>query len=487
MTLATNDEPVEERRKSWRSFALWLALFVVYNANGRSIESGDVVPATLIPVAIVRGDGPFLDRFGDLIRDEQGRWPGFAQESRGHGVSRYPIGPAQVATPLVAVQLIWQDVMHPGWEQNRAAVRTELSRMGKNAAAAIVALAAVVMFHVLIGMGLRKVALASVLIVALGTDDFAVASQGLWQHGPAELCLAVAWLMLLGAASGGVASGKRGQAPGPQGVLPGMQAAGRTVSQSPFSRRNRLMIAGASCALLVACRPTDLVFAVVIALWVCTRFDRAKRWAFALPAMLGAVALSIYHLIYFHTLTGGYAKIEQMHPWAHGVKGTWTTPFLQGASGTLFSPSHGLFIYAPWLLFALVLLPKTWSRLERGSLARWLIGALVPTFVILSKYSCWWAGHCFGPRFWIDANPIFAVILALALDWALVGKRWAWLSLFAVTAAFSIVIQMVGFLGYPSSWHGVPTNADRNHARLWHWRDNEVTRCWREGVKARMW
>jgi hypothetical protein len=272
------------------------------------------------------------------------------------------------------------------------------------------------------------------------------------------------------------------------------------VSQSPFSAvlrdanvhrsnvgRIRLMIAGASCALLVACRPTDLVFAVVIAFWVCSKFGRAERWAFALPAMLGAVALSAYHLIYFHTLTGGYAKIEQMHPWAHGVKGTWTTPFLQGASGTLFSPSHGLFVYAPWLLLALVLLPTTWSRLDRGSLARWLIAALLPTFVMLSKYSCWWAGHCFGPRFWIDANPIFAVILALALDWAFVGRRWGWLSLFAVLVGLSVAIQTVGFLGYPSSWHGTPKNADRNHARLWHWRDNEVTRCWREGMKARMW
>lgn len=66
------------------------------------------------------------------------------------------------------------------------------------------------------------------------------------------------------------------------------------------------------------------------------------------------------------------------------------------------------------------------------------------------------------------------------------GRRWI-LLLFGITAALSIGIQTVGFLAYPSSWHGTPTNADRDHPRLWHWHDNEVTRCWREGVKARMW
>jgi hypothetical protein len=472
MSFVKIDKSGDERPPPWQSLALWLALFVIFTANRRSIESGDVVPATLIPVAIVRGDGPFLDRFGDLIRDEQGRWPGYAQESLGHGVSRYPIGPALVATPFVAVQVLHLDVMRPGWERKRETVRNDLSRMGKNAAAAIVALTAVFMLYVLFGMGLRKVALPSVLIVALGTDDFAVASQGLWQHGPAELCFAVAWLMLL-------------QGPNKRGLAPRSTFGASPLLSDPG--RFRLIVAGVSCAMLVACRPTDLVFAIAMVLWVGAKFGRADRWAFAIPAMLGAVALSAYHLAYFHTLTGGYAKIEQMHPWAHGVKGTWTAPFLEGATGTLFSPSHGLFVYSSWLVPVLVLLPKTWARLDRGSLARWLIVALVPTFVMLSKYSCWWAGHCFGPRFWIDANAIFAVILAVALDLALAERRWILLSIFGITVALSVAIQTVGFLGYPSSWHGTPTNADRDHPRLWHWKDNEVTRCWREGVKARMW
>jgi hypothetical protein len=131
-------------------------------------------------------------------------------------------------------------------------------------------------------------------------------------------------------------------------------------------------------------------------------------------------------------------------------------------------------------------LPKTWKNLDRGGLARWLIAALAPTLVMLSKYSCWWAGHCFGPRFWIDANPIFAAVLALALDWSLNGRR-RMLPIFGVTVAASIALQTVGFLAYPSTWHGTPTNVDRDHARLWDWQDNEVTRGLREGVKTRMW
>jgi hypothetical protein len=46
---------------------------------------------------------------------------------------------------------------------------------------------------------------------------------------------------------------------------------------------------------------------------------------------------------------------------------------------------------------------------------------------------------------------------------------------------------LVGFLCYPSTWHGRPTNADRDHTRLWDWADSEVTRGIREGIKPPSW
>jgi hypothetical protein len=445
---------------------LGLGLFLIYTANGRPIGAGDVVPATLLPVALLRGDGPVLDRFEAVLRTSDGRLPGYVEEARGHIVSRYPIGPALIAAPFVLPQLAVLDRLDPDWERDRSRVRPRCAQMGKNAAAAIVALSAVVMLSVLRRIGLRRVALPAAAIVALGSDSAAVAAQAPWQHGPAELCLATAMLLLIG-------------------------------GRSPA----RLALAGLATALVVVCRPIDLVYAAAVALWVLFHHDRPRRWAFFGPAGAAAVALAGYHLWFFDTLTGGYAAIEQMHPWAHGTRGTWTAPLLEGASGTLFSPSHGLFVYCPWVPLALGMLLWIRFRGERffllpqgggdgsrvgESLSTYLLVSLVPSFVLLAKYSCWWGGHCFGPRFWIDANPIFTVALAAALEWARLRCRPGLLALTAA-AAWAVAVQAVGMLCYPSSWHGSPVNADRHHERLWDWSDSELTRCLREGIRPRAW
>jgi hypothetical protein len=435
-----------------------VGLCLLYLSNGRSQNAGDTIPATYLAVCLVRGDGPVLDRFDHLIRDPDGRLPGFAEDARGHAVSRYPVGPALVAAPLVLPQVLWLDATEPGWESDPNRARLACDRMAKAAAAGIAALAAAVNLLVLrrLGLSLRVAAVAAVS-VALGSGDFSTASQALWQHGPAELSIGLALLMLLGPSSSG-----------------------------------RLALAGLAAAMAVVCRPIDLVPAVALAAWVLVHHDRRRRWAFVLPAAAAAMILLAYNVYFFNAPAGGYKAIERMHPWAHGTRGTWTAPFLEGAAGTLFSPSHGLFVYAPWVLPALIALP--WSmrdRLSRRSPAFWLIGSLAPTFVLLSKYSCWWGGHCFGARFWIDANPAFAVALGLALAWAWDGaparRRWPWRVALAASIACAAAAQAVGFLAYPSTWHGTPTNADRDHARLWDWSDSELTRCLREGPRPPSW
>jgi hypothetical protein len=451
--IRTEPGATAERGGGWGwSLLLGVALFLVYTANRRAIGAGDVVPATFLPVALIRGDGPFLDRFDHALRTPEGRLPGYAAETRGHSVSRYPVGAALLAVPFVLPQVLALDWQCPGWERDGARARRECRRMGKNAAAAIVALAAVALYHLLRGLGLRRAALPAVLAAALGSDSWAVASQGLWQHGPAALCLTGAMLWLL--------------------------------PRAPACRRPGL--AGLATALLVVCRPIDLVFAVVIALGVLRRCPRRERLRFFAPAALTAVALGAYNVWFFDTLAGGYAQIEAMHPWAHGVKGTWTGDLLGGAAGTLLSPSHGLFVFSPWVALALATLPATAGRLGRWPLVRGLLWGLVPYSLLLAKYSCWWGGHSFGPRFWIDATPLLAVVLGCGLEWARIHCR-PLLGALAVAVALSVGIQVVGALCYPSSWHGTPKNADRHHERLWDWRDSELSRCVREGVRPRAW
>ncbi len=234
--------------------ALGLGVLVAYLANGRSAGGGDVVPATLASVALTRGDGPFLDRFAPLIRDDSGRLPGHAEDSRGRAVSRYPVGPALLAAPLVWPQVRVLDRARPGWEHQGELTLARCDRMAKNAAAVLTAAAVALSWSLLRAIGLgRTPALLACLIAALGSGYWPVASQALWQHGPAAFCLAATMRLL------------RVQAPSI-----------RTLAAS-----------GAFSALLVACRPIDVVFSAVVALWVLRRFPAPPPDRLLRPGLSG--------------------------------------------------------------------------------------------------------------------------------------------------------------------------------------------------------
>ena len=107
-----------------------------------------------------------------------------------------------------------------------------------------------------------------------------------------------------------------------------------------------------------------------------------------------------------------------------------------------------------------------------------LFWAILPYLFLLSKYSVWWGGHCFGPRYWTDVTPLFGILLAFTLDRAVAESRArVVLSLFALTILFSIAFQALGALSYPTSWNLKPENVDQHHARLWDWHDTELRRC----------
>jgi hypothetical protein len=434
--------PTLRFRRSITALLFGAALFITYLANGRPIPTLDTQPASLVPLTLVRGDGLVLDRY-------QAYWPQALPYSlarkRGHIVSRYPVGIPLLAFPLMAPQIAWLDAVDPGWEQERRIPLTET--MAKNAAAVIVALTGVAMLAILHQLGCSRFALPAATIAALGTDLWVVASQALWQHGPAAFALALAIVLLLA------------PDPGP----------------------TRLFAAGVATAAIVCFRPQDLVFALPILVWVCAHHRRDTLWFLPGPIVLWSATV-VYNLWYFGSPTGGYAELEAMLPVSHRVGGYWTADVLTGAVGTLLSPSRGLFVFCPWIAVALAMLPFAFARLRPWPLV-WLLLLTLPVFLLqLAMFSIWWGGHSFGPRFWIDATPLFAIVLGVALEWSWEHAR-PLTGVLLLTGACAIGVQLLGAFCYPSTWNRSPINVDQAHERLWDWHDTELTRCWREGPK----
>jgi len=430
------ETPASPALWTWRTTVLalfWSAgVFAIYLANGREIWSGDSVPAKYLTCAIVRGDGFYLDRY----RHEVLKWwphpgmPYYVTMVDGHYVSRYPIGPVLVALPFAMPQILLLDRTHPGWETSDP---EWFDTIAKRSAAAITTLAALALLVVLLKLGLGREAWLAATAAALGSNLWCTASQSLWQHGPAALMLTLVVLLLL--------------------------------PESPS--RVRFALAGLTAGLLVCSRPIDLAFAVTTAVWVTIRHPRGIVW-FLPPAVAIGTALIGYNRAYLGAAGGYYSTFDAA---------TFGTPWQEGLLGTLLSPSRGLFVFSPWTLIAVAYLPFALFQLRRAMLLPWLLATLGAHALLISTFSCWWAGLCFGPRYWTEVIPLLAIVLGLALAWAKVRCR----PVFAVSLvliAVSIGVQLLGAAVYPSGWEeDFPLDRDTTMQRLWDWSDSELSRC----------
>lgn len=434
-------ERVQEGGGFTSTVVLGMALLMIYSANGRAVGCGDTIPATLQPIALIRGDGLHLDRYEHILMaaDESDTY--YVSRVRGHLMSHYPQAPGLLALPLYLPQVLILDRVYPGWESKPMPMA---NLMAKNASAIIAALAGVVIYRLLLGLGLGRGALLATLAATLGTDLWSTASQSLWQHGPASLALALAlWLLV-----------------------------------RPSPSRPRLLWAGLATAAMVTFRLVDLVFAIPIAIAVARYQGRRLIWFLPGPILLGTTLLA-YNLWFFGTIAGGQSLVDSGHR-------SWVGDIAAGALGTLFSPGRGLFVFCPWAALALAVAPWTLGRLRERPMVRAALWGLALDFVALAVYPMWWAGHSFGPRFWTDAAPLLAILLGCGLERSLTRGRLLRVA-FLAAIVVSVGFQAVGAFCSPSSWNRTPVNVDTHPARLWQWRDCELTRCLREGPYPLSW
>ena len=248
-----------------------------------------------------------------------------------------------------------------------------------------------------------------------------MASQAPWQHGPAALFLVSAIALLYSAPS-----------------------------------RQRLAVSGLAVMLLVACRHMDIVFAAAIVAWLAWTNWRGLVWFLPAPILGGAGAGRLRRMD-VRLDPRGAGRLERLHILRHGVSGPWSGNLAIGLTGTLFSPNRGLFVFSPWIAVALASLaiPAVARRLASHSLLCVLLASLVPYLLVLSKYSVWWGGHCFGPRY----GPTSFLFLPLSLPSDSTGcgtGRPTLVVISAASACLAMAIQCIGAFCYPSSWNTQP-------------------------------
>jgi len=295
------------RRPGTQALLVFLVAILVYNANLRYIASFDSLASSLLPFRILSGHGLTLEEpkgippsiSYSIVRSRTGSW-----------VSFYPVVTPLLVTPLYVPAAVW---VARGGDPEIARVLME-----KLAASVVAAGSAAVLFLVLLRLTRPRFALLLTAAYAFGTSTFTISSQALWQHGPAELLLAILlWLVVC-------------HENGPPMV---------------FARM------GAVAALLSADRPPNVVFALALAVWCALRHPRRLPLIVA-GAMPVAALVVAYDLVYFHTWLGSYGGFVSVY-------GKERTPLLPGIAARLLAPGIGLLVYSPFFIFLLLLLRRS--------------------------------------------------------------------------------------------------------------------------------
>jgi hypothetical protein len=327
--------------------------------------------------------------------------------SLGRNLSVYPVLPGLMAVPFYLIVALFNPEISQGF----------LHDLSKLAGSAITAASVAVFYRALLDRCSPRWALWLAVLYGAGSWAFSVSSQALWQHGPAQL---------------GVAIGLWG--------LAGMGSA-------------RAAAAGFGFALSVTARP-DAVFLAAAAsgLWL---FHRTRE----LPAFLGGASIPAAGLLSYWIAYTGRAAPPELRWQVRNLQG----PQLAALIGVFLTPARGLLLYFPPFVFA------AWAAVRRRDAETlWLAAGCAATLLFLSCYTNWVGGFSFGTRYFASMTMIFLWWLTpYEKDVAgspLLRRAWA----YSASAAL-IIHALGGYLRWPGTFE-----TERTLSRLWHLSEHPV-------------
>ncbi|HEX7596841.1 MAG TPA: hypothetical protein VF518_01430, partial [Polyangia bacterium] len=292
----------------------------------------------------------------------------------------------------------------------------------KVAACCAVAGSAVMLFLAALPFLRRGTAIWLALAYGLGTCAWSASSQALWQHGPTEFFLALGTFFLL--------------------------------------RRERPCSAywvGCSYALAFACRPTSALAGMAVAIYYLAR-DRKAFLRCVVGAAPAVLLLAAYNLHFFGKVMA-FGQLGEVvtavlqipveavvgTAWAASAGDLFHASMLNGIGGSLISPSRGLLVFSPVVMFVFWGLVRVW-RDRRFAVLRPVGLAALLMCLVVARWHGWWGGWCYGYRLLMDSVTLMA-FLAIPVAEEIRGSRIL-TAVFAVCLAWSVAVQFVGAFAY---------------------------------------
>lgn len=376
-------------------------------------------------VSLVTEGNIGLNEYRDIIK-ARGTY-GLRRKKR-EFVNFFPVGPALIAAPFVEVMR-----RHPDSTSKALGISFDGSggsflkhrRVIEHLIASIVCGAAVgVLFLMLLPVAAYPLALLLACAAGWSSTLWSVASRGLWQHGPAMLCLGGALAVLV----------RRSYRAG--------------ASQARWFEALSL---GGLLAAAYLMRPTTAAAIVSIGLYLLF----TDRRGLALM-ILGALPIAIPFVV---QNIGWYGDILPPYYRGEGLRVSATV--LEAFAANLVSPSRGILFLSAWTVVSFLTLRRGMSGLV---VCLW--GWCAAHLIAVSLFDRWWAGHSFGPRFMSEVLPPLLILSALGIQ--RVTRRRAAVAALGALVMLSGALHAAGALSYTTVvWNRYPVDIDAAPGRVW--------------------
>jgi hypothetical protein len=405
------------------SFAIFYFSWVFFyslNINQLPLQSEDIIPSVFTGVSIVENQTLYLNQYYEMMvskypqPDDSSLTPFYLTKVGENYLSAFPILSSVLSFPVFYIYLLF--VGEIGWN--------DIYQLSHLSGSFILSLC-VLFLYIFLNKVLKisdKLTYLILAVYGLATINLSLVSQGLWQHGVVQL------FSILGLIY--------------------------------FYQKNyflTFMFLGFG----VLARPTALIVVIIFGLFLIVRKElKFKNLIYSLAGFLIPVGFFLgYNQIYYRDISNqGYSG---------QIFDSWLGNFPESFFGVWLSPSKGILIYSPVLLFSLISIYKGFRKQEIIQISFWII--LIHTLV-LSKWKHWYGGFGYGYRMISDIIPFLVLPLVYLLHYYYEKIKLG----FLVTLAISIIIQVSGLVFFDSIWHSAYDKGFRNTSWLWSLENSEA-------------
>ncbi|MBI2620893.1 glycosyltransferase family 39 protein [candidate division WWE3 bacterium] len=418
-------------------FFSWLAVFKS-GINPLSIQSEDTLPAMFIPLAVIKDKTLYLDSYYEMMRAryphpddeafEKGLTPFYLREVRGSYVSAFPIMAGLLAIPVYALPVVF----------GMPATFENVTLLSHISSALIVSLAGGFMYVLLKSFFVdSRKAIILTVVYLFASINYAVISQALWQHGAVQLFEILALLFLFKA----------------------------------FSKKSLcyLFLSSLMLSLGILSRPTGVLLVPFLFLLVVEYFGVSRG---LVRAVFVYIAGFVPAVLFFLWYNGSYYLSIYNQGYSRQIFVNWLGRFPEGFMGLWLSPSKGILIYSPVLIFSLIgFYLAVRNGMWRRNFKYVVFGCIVLLHTLfMGSWKHWFGGWSFGYRMAADVLPFLVLLAAPYLKSDLYSKTRR---LFNALLIFSIAFQIFGLVFFDGIWHAAYDTGYKDTSWLWSLKDSE--------------